>query len=84
MCHPAWARARTAAHHLDDLARLSRVRDRLDREYARPLDADMRQQVDFVRNPIVEQAGLEEVLDLCSWNTGAVAFKSRCTHTIRP
>jgi AraC-like DNA-binding protein len=27
-----------AAHHLSDLARLRRVRDRIDREYAQPLD----------------------------------------------
>lgn len=40
MCHPAWGRARTAAQHLDDLARLRRVRDRIDREYARPLDVE--------------------------------------------
>ncbi len=38
MCHPAWARARVAAQRLDDFARLRRVRDRIDREYARPLD----------------------------------------------
>ncbi|GAA3265604.1 AraC family transcriptional regulator [Streptomyces lavendulae] len=40
MCHPAWGRARAAAQHLDDLARLRRVRDRIDREYARPLDVE--------------------------------------------
>ncbi|MFF7082401.1 hypothetical protein [Streptomyces lavendulae] len=40
MCHPAWGRARAAARHLDDLARLRRVRDRIDREYARPLDVE--------------------------------------------
>ena len=28
------------AQHLDDLARLRRVRDRIDREYARPLDVE--------------------------------------------
>lgn len=38
MCRPAWARARTAAMRLHELARLRRVRDRIDREYARPLD----------------------------------------------
>lgn len=38
MCHPAWAAARVAAQRLDDLARLRRVRDRIDRECARPLD----------------------------------------------
>lgn len=38
MCHPAWAHARIAAQRLSDLARLRRVRDRIDREYARPLD----------------------------------------------
>ncbi|MGW2252876.1 helix-turn-helix domain-containing protein [Kitasatospora sp. NPDC001660] len=40
MCHPAWARARTAAQRLSDFARLRRVRDRIDREYARPLDVE--------------------------------------------
>ncbi|WP_435848859.1 AraC family transcriptional regulator [Streptomyces lavendulae] len=40
MCHPAWGLARAAARHLDDLARLRRVRDRIDREYARPLDVE--------------------------------------------
>ena len=29
-----------AAQHLDDLARLRRVRDRIDREYAEPLDVE--------------------------------------------
>jgi AraC-like DNA-binding protein len=29
-----------AAQHLRDLARLRRVRDRIDREYAQPLDVD--------------------------------------------
>lgn len=38
MCLPAWGRARTAAQHLSDLTRLRRVRDRIDREYAQPLD----------------------------------------------
>lgn len=28
------------AHHLDDLARLRRVRDRIDRDYAQPLDVE--------------------------------------------
>ncbi|MFG3442266.1 helix-turn-helix transcriptional regulator [Nonomuraea sp. NPDC047897] len=40
MCHPAWGRALTAAHRLNDLARLRRVRDRIDREYAQPLDVE--------------------------------------------
>ena len=40
MCHPSWTRALTAAHHLSDLARLRRVRDRIDREYAQPLDVE--------------------------------------------
>ncbi|MEV0156540.1 helix-turn-helix transcriptional regulator [Micromonospora sp. NPDC050686] len=40
MCHPSWGRARSAARHLDDLARLRRVRDRIDREYAQPLDVE--------------------------------------------
>jgi AraC-like DNA-binding protein len=30
----------TAGQHLDDLARLRRVRDRIDREYAQPLDVE--------------------------------------------
>jgi AraC-like DNA-binding protein len=30
----------TAAQHLQDLARLRRVRDRMDREYAQPLDVE--------------------------------------------
>ena len=38
MCHPGWALARIAAQRLRDLARLRRVRDRIDREYAQPLD----------------------------------------------
>ncbi|MEU0674702.1 AraC family transcriptional regulator [Streptomyces sp. NPDC006172] len=38
MCHPSWGPALIAARHLDDLARLRRVRDRIDREYAHPLD----------------------------------------------
>ncbi|MFG2983072.1 helix-turn-helix transcriptional regulator [Streptomyces sp. NPDC048258] len=40
MCHPSWGRALTAAQHLNDLARLRRIRDRIDREYARPLDVE--------------------------------------------
>ncbi len=40
MCLPAWGRALTAAQHLNDLTRLRRVRDRIDREYARPLDVE--------------------------------------------
>ncbi|MEU1352055.1 helix-turn-helix transcriptional regulator [Streptomyces sp. NPDC005775] len=40
MCHPAWGRARMAAQRLSDLARLRRVRDRIDREYARPLNVE--------------------------------------------
>ncbi|WP_308355550.1 AraC family transcriptional regulator [Streptomyces sp. ODS05-4] len=38
MCHPSWGRARLAAQRLDQLVRLRRVRDRIEREYARPLD----------------------------------------------
>lgn len=38
MCRPGWARALTEAQHLRTLVRLRRVRDRIDREYARPLD----------------------------------------------
>lgn len=41
MCHPAWGRARMAAQRLNDLARLRRVRDRIDREYARPLNVEV-------------------------------------------
>ncbi|WP_351231449.1 helix-turn-helix transcriptional regulator [Streptomyces sp. NPDC002133] len=40
MCHPSWARARTAAQRLSDLARLRRVRDRIDREYTQPLNVE--------------------------------------------
>ncbi|WP_035795113.1 helix-turn-helix domain-containing protein [Kitasatospora mediocidica] len=40
MCHPSWGRARLAAQRLSDFARLRRVRDRIDREYARPLDVE--------------------------------------------
>ena len=40
MCHPSWGRARAAAQRLTDLARLRRVRDRIDREYARPLNVE--------------------------------------------
>lgn len=40
MCHPSWAAARAAAHQLSELARLRRVRDRIDREYAQPLDVE--------------------------------------------
>ncbi|MFJ6940045.1 helix-turn-helix transcriptional regulator [Streptomyces sp. NPDC101132] len=40
MCRPDWRRARIQAQHLADLARLRRVRDRIDREYAQPLDVE--------------------------------------------
>ena len=40
MCHPSWTRALTAAQRLSDLAGLRRVRDRMDREYAQPLDVE--------------------------------------------
>jgi AraC-like DNA-binding protein len=40
ICHPSWTRALTAAQRLSDLARLRRVRDRIDREYAQPLDVE--------------------------------------------
>ncbi|WBB68406.1 helix-turn-helix transcriptional regulator [Micromonospora sp. WMMD812] len=40
MCHPSWGRALAAAQRLNDLARLRRVRDRMDREYAQPLDGE--------------------------------------------
>ena len=40
MCHPSWTRALATAQRLSDLARLRRVRDRIDREYAQPLDVE--------------------------------------------
>ncbi|WP_405940863.1 helix-turn-helix transcriptional regulator [Streptomyces sp. NBC_00207] len=40
MCKPEWRRARVQAQHLADLARLRRVRDRIDREYAKPLNVE--------------------------------------------
>ncbi|NWF30959.1 helix-turn-helix transcriptional regulator [Streptomyces sp. PKU-EA00015] len=40
MCHPSWVRALTVAQRLSDLERLRRVRDRIDREYAQPLDVE--------------------------------------------
>ncbi len=40
MCHPSWGRALATAQRLSDLARLRRVRDRIDREYAQPLDVE--------------------------------------------
>ncbi|WP_129841616.1 AraC family transcriptional regulator [Streptomyces sp. RFCAC02] len=40
MCLPGWGRARAEARRLSDFARLRRVRDRIDREYARPLDVE--------------------------------------------
>ena len=40
MCRPGWAHARAEAQRLSDLARLRRVRDRIDREYAKPLDVE--------------------------------------------
>lgn len=40
MCHPSWARARAQDRWLRELAVLRRVRDRIDREYARPLDVE--------------------------------------------
>ena len=40
MCHPSWMRALAPAQRLSDLARLRRVRDRIDREYAQPLDVE--------------------------------------------
>ena len=38
MCQPEWRRARVEAQRLTDLARLRRVRDRIDREYTQPLN----------------------------------------------
>ncbi|WP_406205679.1 helix-turn-helix transcriptional regulator [Kitasatospora sp. NBC_01560] len=40
MCNPEWRRARIQAQHLADLARLRRVRDRIDREYPQPLNVE--------------------------------------------
>ncbi|WFB10520.1 AraC family transcriptional regulator [Streptomyces sp. LX-29] len=40
MCKPEWQRARVQAQRLADLARLRRVRDRIDREYAQPLNVE--------------------------------------------
>lgn len=40
MCRTAWTTALAAARRRDDLARLRRVRDRIDRDYAHPLDVD--------------------------------------------
>ncbi|MBE1486127.1 AraC-like DNA-binding protein [Plantactinospora soyae] len=40
MCHPSWGRARSTAYRLDELVRLRRVRDRIDRGYAEPLDVE--------------------------------------------
>ena len=37
---PKVTRSAAATPHLDDLARLRRVRDRIDREYAEPLDVE--------------------------------------------
>ncbi|MGW8767367.1 hypothetical protein ACWGN5_33240 [Streptomyces sp. NPDC055815] len=38
MCRPGWAHARVTAQRLNEFTHLRRVRDRIDREYARPLD----------------------------------------------
>jgi AraC-like DNA-binding protein len=41
VCHDFVVASKTAsAQHLSDLARLRRVRDRIDREYAKPLDVE--------------------------------------------
>ncbi|MFJ9950506.1 helix-turn-helix transcriptional regulator [Kitasatospora sp. NPDC091207] len=40
MCKPEWHRARVQALRLADFARLRRVRDRIDREYAQPLNVE--------------------------------------------
>jgi AraC-like DNA-binding protein len=40
MCNREWRRARVQAQRLADLARLRRVRDRIDREYALPLNVE--------------------------------------------
>ncbi|MGC9381444.1 helix-turn-helix transcriptional regulator [Streptomyces sp. MH13] len=41
MCQPEWRRARVEAQRLTDLARLRCVRDRIDREYAQPLNVEV-------------------------------------------
>ncbi|MYW64623.1 helix-turn-helix domain-containing protein [Streptomyces sp. SID8379] len=40
MCRPGWALALVAAQRLTEFARLRRVRDRIDREYAQPLNVE--------------------------------------------
>ncbi|MGW0818778.1 helix-turn-helix transcriptional regulator [Streptomyces viridiviolaceus] len=40
MCHPSRTGALAMAQHLSDLARLRRVRDRIDREYTQPLNVE--------------------------------------------
>src|SRR4030081_214455 len=40
MCHPSWMHALAATQRLSDLALLRRVKDRIDREYAQPLDVE--------------------------------------------
>ncbi|WP_424217564.1 helix-turn-helix transcriptional regulator (plasmid) [Streptomyces sp. BI20] len=40
MCRPEWRRALVESQRLADLARLRRVRDRIDREYAQPLNVE--------------------------------------------
>ena len=40
MTGAAWHDPRVTREHLQDLARLRRVRDRIDREYAKPLDVE--------------------------------------------
>lgn len=40
MCQPEWALARVEAQRRTDLAPLRRVRDRIDREYAQPLNVE--------------------------------------------
>ncbi|MFF1259714.1 helix-turn-helix transcriptional regulator [Streptomyces sp. NPDC058321] len=40
MCHPAWGRALAQDQRLKDLVRLRRVRDRIDRAYAQPLNME--------------------------------------------
>ncbi|MDQ0791781.1 helix-turn-helix transcriptional regulator [Streptomyces sp. B1I3] len=40
MCQPEWRHARVQAQRLTDLARLRHVRDRIDRQYAQPLNVE--------------------------------------------
>ncbi|MFE9858196.1 helix-turn-helix transcriptional regulator [Streptomyces sp. NPDC005780] len=59
MCLPAWGRARMAAQRLSDLARLRRVRDRIDREYTQPLNVEaLARDADMPAGHLSRQFGL--------------------------